>query len=221
MENPHCPIKLENNLWMVPCRLDPVSKKFVPLDDPSESQIKSYQKCEWSESEDRLLEDLVSFKGSKKWTFIAKKINDTFHDGANFRIGKHCRERWLNHLDPHLNKGEWSPEEDQMIFIQQEKIGNKWSVISKFLPGRTENQVKNRWKSIWRKAKKVNQNGGGKVRVEWGGEKGSGEGADCGDVSEFENCLEVEVTFCEQKGGRVDCYEYIESPSYFIDYESF
>jgi myb proto-oncogene protein len=28
------------------------------------------------------------------------------------RIGKQCRERWHNHLDPNIKKDKWNPEED-------------------------------------------------------------------------------------------------------------
>ena len=67
---------------------------------------------------------------------------------------KQCRERWYNHLNPFLRKGNWSPSEDLLLLEKQLEHGNRWSDIAKLLPGRNENSVKNRWKSITRKAQK-------------------------------------------------------------------
>lgn len=47
-----------------------------------------------------------------------------------------CRERWLNHLDPNLKKGEWSKEEDAILLEAQAKWGNAWTRIAELLPGR-------------------------------------------------------------------------------------
>ena len=53
-------------------------------------------------------------------------------------------------MDPSIKKGDWTVEEDISILRRQKKVGNKWADIAKLLPGRTENSVKIRWKSIKR-----------------------------------------------------------------------
>ena len=60
------------------------------------------------------------------------------------RSGKQCRERWLNHLDTRVRKSAWTGGEDVVLCEAQGRLGNKWSEISKLLPGRAENAVKNR-----------------------------------------------------------------------------
>ena len=54
-------------------------------------------------------------QGITKWSEIASRIPG--------RIGKQCRERWFNHLDPMIKKGGWSAEEDRLLEEEQARIG--------------------------------------------------------------------------------------------------
>jgi len=69
------------------------------------------------------------------------------------RTSKQCRERWFNHLDPSIKRGNYTAEEDRLILEEQARIGNRWSIISAMLPGRTEDAVKIRWKTLNRMQK--------------------------------------------------------------------
>lgn len=98
-------------------------------------------KGHWTASEDKKLRELVA-QERKNWGQVALQIPG--------RTSKQCRERWCNHLDPDINKGAYTSHEDKTILEMQAKMGNRWSLISQSLPGRTEDAVKIRWKSLMR-----------------------------------------------------------------------
>lgn len=97
----------------------------------------------WTEKEDLKLIELVKKFGPEKWSNIS-----TYLPG---RLGKQCRERWYNHLNPEVNKTGWSKEEEWVLFLLHRKYGNSWSIFSEHIPGRTDNTIKNHWNSIMKK----------------------------------------------------------------------
>jgi hypothetical protein len=44
--------------------------------------------------------------------------------------------RYYNHLNPDINKGPWTPEEDQIIIARQIEYPNKWANIAREVNGR-------------------------------------------------------------------------------------
>ncbi|EAX89221.1 Myb-like DNA-binding domain containing protein [Trichomonas vaginalis G3] len=96
-------------------------------------------KGSWTRQEDETIINFVKQKGTKSWTKLAELLPG--------RIGKQCRERWINHLDPDINRGPWSPEEDLRLMELHSQFGNKWVKIASLMPHRSDNSIKNRWNS--------------------------------------------------------------------------
>ena len=100
-------------------------------------------KGSWTREEDEAIIKFVRENGTKNWAKLAEILPG--------RLGKQCRERWRNHLDPNVNRSPWTPEEDQILIEMHEKLGNQWVKIAEKLNNRSDNCVKNRWNSTLKK----------------------------------------------------------------------
>eukprot|EP00742_Colponemidia_sp_Colp-10_P008866 GILJ01009629.1.p1 GENE.GILJ01009629.1~~GILJ01009629.1.p1 ORF type:complete len:614 (+),score=66.01 GILJ01009629.1:33-1844(+) len=102
----------------------------------------------WTSDKDLLLKHSVEMHAHQGWSAVSSEFNkaclnqDITHKD---RTGKQCRERWENYLKPGLRKGDYTEPEFVIIMLLQEveNLRNKWAQLKNYLPGRSDNSIKN------------------------------------------------------------------------------
>ncbi|XP_066336139.1 transcription factor JAMYB-like [Miscanthus floridulus] len=104
----------------------------------------------WTVDEDLTLINYIAVHGEGRWNALARAA------GLK-RTGKSCRLRWLNYLRPDVKRGDFTADEQLLILDLHSRWGNRWSKIAAHLPGRTDNEIKNYWRTrVQKHAKQLN-----------------------------------------------------------------
>jgi hypothetical protein len=106
-------------------------------------------KLKFSFEEDRLLTGLVAQYGAGNWPLISSCMVA--------RNPRQCRERWVYYLNPQLQQGNWTPEEDTLLETKFREYGTKWKAIARFFVNRSAMSLRNRHDMIVRRLKKISQ----------------------------------------------------------------
>ncbi|XP_059668217.1 transcription factor MYB60-like [Cornus florida] len=102
------------------------------------------KKGPWTPEEDIILVSYIQEHGPGNWRAVPSNT-------GLLRCSKSCRLRWTNYLRPGIKRGNFTPHEEGMIIHLQALLGNKWAAIAKYLPQRTDNDIKNYWNTHLKK----------------------------------------------------------------------
>ena len=125
-----------------------MSSKPLSYDEQEwKKQKRTLIKIKFTEEEDQKLLSIIQKVGTKNWKEVAAQMKT--------RNPRQCRERWNNYLNPSLNDAPWTPQEDYLLEMLQQKYGTQWNKIAKHFNNRSDNSLRNRWMRIKRHKRKI------------------------------------------------------------------
>ena len=113
----------------------------------------SHLKRNFTKEEDRKIIELVKVYGNNNWNKIAEVFLN--------RSPRQLKERWTNYLNPAVNKNEWTEEEEELLLEKLSEFGKRWREISKYFNGRTDVQLKSRFRMLERRKHTTNNKNNG------------------------------------------------------------
>lgn len=105
----------------------------------------------WSPELDEHLRTLILSHSPEDWNSIASSLNAAF--GCAHKSAQDCFKRWHEDLVSVDCRKPWTDQEELKMLVVHHKYQNKWSSMALELGGRSNNSIKNRFYSIFRKVK--------------------------------------------------------------------
>ncbi|TFY65110.1 hypothetical protein EVJ58_g2173 [Rhodofomes roseus] len=91
----------------------------------------------WDSVSDQRLRDAVEAYGTDNWILVARLISED-------ATPQQCQSRWTRHIDPNIKHSPFTEEEDKLLRDATAVFGNAWQDIAQFIPGRTNEQCRER-----------------------------------------------------------------------------
>ncbi|KAJ1653160.1 hypothetical protein IWQ61_006664, partial [Dispira simplex] len=96
----------------------------------------------WTPEEDIQLRRAVEQYG-QQWSQVARTIPGRRDD--------QCAKRWREALDPNIDRTQWTPEDDRLLFQAIRELGSQWQKIATtYFPNRPGMHCRNRWRRLMR-----------------------------------------------------------------------
>jgi hypothetical protein len=126
---------------MMVARGNPEELPWVPhpllLSHPTVPDHREKRKIRFTKEQDDLIQQLASQEPKLTWAEIASQVPR--------KSAKQCRERYQHFLAPDLQRDPWTLIDDARLIQWRHFYGTDWASIARYFPGRTNNDVKNRY----------------------------------------------------------------------------
>ena len=106
-------------------------------------------KSTWDpEAVDLLAHIVRSEEAPISWLSVSIRLFEE-SEGRFYETATTCREKWVNHLNPHIKRGEWSVEEELELLRSVSDYGTSWTFVATLFGGsRTDHMIKNHFKCL-------------------------------------------------------------------------
>jgi hypothetical protein len=105
----------------------------------------------WDKEADSLLRTIITLYGAKEWEKISNEMNK-MEQKLYSRTPQQCKDRY-HYLVFYDSKESWTEREGVRLIMAHKEHKNKWTEIASAFKGRSNNSIKNRFYSIFRKIK--------------------------------------------------------------------